>query len=123
MTEIDVTVDTKALEDLIAKLEGSDGDLAKVAEAMAEEIHDEADQRVPRDTGNLAKSGRTESRLDGSAAVIYGDKRAPYALAVHEDPSVQPVTGEKRFLRNAAMEGRKLLRLAAARLAKSFDSK
>ena len=120
---IDVTTDTSGLEDLIAKLEGSDGDLAKVAEAMAEEIHDEADQRVPRDTGNLAKSGRTESRRDGSAAVIYGDERAPYALAVHEDPSVQPTSGEKRFLRNAAMQGTKLLRIAAARLAKTFDSK
>ena len=38
---IEVKTDTSGLEDLIAKLEGSDGDLAKVAEAMAEEIHEE----------------------------------------------------------------------------------
>ena len=118
---IEVKTDTSGLDALIKRLEGSDGDLAKVAEAMAEEIHDEADQRVPRDTGNLAKSGRTESRRDGSAAVIYGDKRAPYAAAVHEDPSVQPTSGKKKFLRNAAMQSRKLLRLAAARLARTFE--
>ena len=118
--DIDVTVDTKALEALIKRLEGSDGDLAKAAEAMAEAIHHDADQRVPKDTGNLAKSGRTESRRDGSAAVIYGDAKAPYALAVHEDPSVQPTSGEKRFLRNAAMQGVKLLRIAAARLSKTI---
>ena len=117
---IEVKVDTSGLEALIKRLEGSDGDLAKVAEAMAEEIHDEADQRVPKDTGALKKSGRTEARRDGSAAVIYGDERAPYALAVHEDPSVQPTSGEKRFLRNAAMQGTKLLRIAAARLSKTI---
>ena len=117
---IDVMVDTKALEDLIKRLEGSDGDLAKAAQAMAETIHEDADQRVPKDTGALKKSGRTEARRDGSAAVIYGDERAPYALAVHEDPSVQPTSGEKRFLRNAAMQGNKLLRIAAKRLSKTI---
>ena len=39
---------------------------------------------------------------------------------VHEDPSVKPTSGEKKWLRNAAMEGRKLLRVAAARLSKTF---
>ena len=118
---LDVKVDTSGLEDLIKRLEGSDGELAKAAEAMAEAIHEDADQRVPKDTGALKKSGRTESRRDGSAAVIYGDQRAPYALAVHEDPSVQPTSGEKRFLRNALMESRKLLRVAASRLSKTME--
>ena len=69
----------------------------------------------------VAKSGRTESRPDGSAAVIYGEQaKAPYALAVHENPAIQPRTGEKKWLRNAAMEGRKLLRVAASRLSKTF---
>ena len=117
---IEMKVDTSGLEDLIKRLEGSNGDLAKVAEAMAEAIHEDADERVPKDTGALKKSGRTESRRDGSAAVIYGDEKAPYALAVHEDPNVKPTTGEKKFLRNAAMQGSKLLRLAAARLAKTI---
>ena len=87
---------------------------------MAEVIHEEADARVPRDTQALAKSGRTEARPDGSAAVIYGDEKAPYALAVHEDPSVQPASGEKRFLRNAMMQANKLLRIAATRFEKVF---
>ena len=120
MTEIEVKVDTKALEDLIAKLEGSDGELAKAALAMAEAIHDDADQRVPKDTGALKKSGRTESRRDGSAAVVYGDQRAPYAASLHESPSIQPTSGEKRFLSNAAMQGVKLLRIAAKRLSRTF---
>ena len=119
--EIEVKVDTTGLDALIKRLEGSDGELAKVAEAMAEAIHKSADQRVPKDTGALKKSGRTESRRDGSAAVIYGDSKAPYALAVHEDPSVQPTSGEKKFLRNAAMESRKLLRVAASRLSKTIS--
>ena len=38
MTEIDVKVDTSGLDALIKRLEGSDGDLAKAAKAMAEEI-------------------------------------------------------------------------------------
>ena len=118
---IEVKTDTSGLEDLIAKLEGSDGDLAKLAQAMAEVIHEEADARVPRDTGRLEKSGRTESRRDGSAATIFGNEKAPYALAVHEDPNVQPRTGEKRFLRAALMQGNKLLRVAAKRLSKTFE--
>ena len=120
MIEFDVTVDMSGLDALTKRLEGADGE---VAMAMAEAILEEADQRVPRDTGALAKSGRTESRRDGEAAVIYGDERAPYALAVHEDPNVRPVSGEKQFLRNSAMQSRKLLRLAAARLAKSLAGK
>ena len=117
---IEVKTDTSGLEDLIKRLEGADGDLAKAAEAMAEAIHEDADERVPKDTGALKKSGRTESRRDGSAAVIYGDERAPYALTVHEDPSVQPTSGEKRFLRNSLMRANKLLRVAASRLSKTI---
>ena len=86
---------------------------------MAETILEEAVERAPHDTGELRKSGRTEARRDGSA-VIFGNERAPYALAVHEDPSVQPTSGEKRFLRNALMESRKLLRVAASRLSKTI---
>ena len=52
---IEVKVDTSGLEDLIKRLEGSNGDLAKVAEA----IHEDADERVPKDTGRLKRSGRT----------------------------------------------------------------
>ncbi len=59
-TMIDVTTDTSGLEALIKRLEGSDGDLAKAAEAMAETILEDADQRVPKDTGALKKSGRTQ---------------------------------------------------------------
>ena len=68
----------------------------------------------------MAKSGRTESRRDGSAAVLYGDERAPYALGVHESPAVQPRSGSKRFLRDSLMQSRKLLQIAAASLEKAF---
>ena len=40
--------------------------------------------------------------------------------ALHENPAIEPRTGEKKWLRNAAMEGRKLLRVAASRLSKTF---
>ena len=116
----DVTVDLVNIDDLVKRIQEAEGDAAL---AMAEQIHESADQRVPKDTGALKKSGRVEARRGGEAAVIYGDERAPYALAVHEDPSVQPTSGEKQFLRNAAMDSRKLLRVAAARLAKEFDTK
>ena len=118
---IDVKVDVSGIEDLIARLGGSNGDIAKVAEDLAEEVFVEADKRVPRDTGALAESGRVEKRKDGFA-VVYGDKDAPYALDVHENPSVQPTSGSKRWLRDAAMESsRKLLRIAAARLSKTIS--
>ena len=116
---IDVTTDTSGLDALIKRLEGSDGDLAKVAAAMAETILEDAVQRAPHDTGELRKSGRTEARRDGSA-VIFGSAKAPYAAAVHEDPSVQPTSGEKRFLRNSLMQANKLLRVAASRLARTI---
>ena len=116
---IEVKVDTSGLEDLIKRLEGSNGDLAKVAEAMAETILEDAVERAPHDTGELRKSGRTEARRDGSA-VIFGSAKAPYAAAVHEDPSVQPTSGEKRFLRNSLTQANKLLRIAASRLSKTI---
>ena len=115
---IEVKTDTSGLEDLIKRLEGADSEVAK---ALAKAIHEDAGGRVPKDTGALAKSGRTESRPDGSAAVIYGDAKAPYAAAVHEDPNVKPTSGEKRFLRNAAMQRTRLLRIAADRLSKKLE--
>ena len=118
MTEIDVTVDLVPIEDLVKRRQEAEGDAAL---AMAEVIHKSADQRVPKDTGALKKSGRVEARRGGEAAVIYGDAKAPYALALHESPSIEPRAGEKKWLRNAAMEGRKLLRVAASRLAKAFE--
>ena len=117
---IEAKVDLVNIDDLVKRIQEAGDDAAK---AMAEQIHESADQRVPKDTGALKKSGRVEARRGGEAAVIYGDERAPYALAVHEDPSVHPTSGEKQFLRNAAMQGTRLLRIAAARLAKEFESK
>ena len=112
---LDVKTDLAPLDDLIRRLEGSDDE---AAEAVAEAIHADADTRVPQATGALRKSGRVEARGAGEAAVVYGDKSAPYALTVHESPAIQPRTGEKMWLRNSAMEARKLLRVAAATVAK-----
>ena len=52
-----------------------------------------------RTRGRCKKSGRTEARRDGSAAVIYGDERRHHMrLAVHEDPiRATDKSGEKRF--------------------------
>ena len=117
---IDVKVNTEALDQLIRRLEGTNGELSKVAAAMGEAILEDATERVPVDTGKLKESGRTESRRDGTA-VIFGDERAPYAADLHENPSIEPTSGEKRFLRNAAMQGTKLLRIAAARLTRTIS--
>ena len=114
---IDVKVDLVNIDDLVKRIQEAEGDAAL---AMAQTIHKSADQRVPKDTGALKKSGRTQSNRDGSASVIYGSAEAPYAASLHEDPAVVPRTGEKKWLRNAAMEGRKLLRIAAARLSKTI---
>ena len=75
---IEVTVDLPNIDDLVKRIQEAEGDAAL---AMAQTIHESADQRVPRDTQALAKSGRTEARPDGSAAVVYGNEKAPYALA------------------------------------------
>ena len=80
---LEVKIDLVPLDDLVRRIQEAE---AEATLAMARAIHEEADARVPRDTQALAKSGRTEARPDGSAAVIYGDARAPYARAVHEDP-------------------------------------
>ena len=52
--------------------------------------------------------------------MIYGSAEAPYAAALHEHPAIEPTSGEKKWLRNAAMEGRKLLRIAAKRLSRTI---
>ena len=114
---IEVKVDLVSIDDLVKRIQEAKDDAAL---AMAQAIHEDADQRVPVSTGELKKSGRTESRPDGSAAVIYGNAKVNYALAVHESPSIEPRTGEKKWLRNASMEATKLLRIAAKRLEKVF---
>ena len=100
---IEVKVDTAALSKLIADLaEGFDDE---VVEAMAQEILDGADQRVPVDTGALKESGHVEERPGATAAVVYGGETAPYASTVHE---LHPGPG-KGFLRDAAMDKRRIM--------------
>ena len=108
---IEVKVDTAALSKLIADLaEGFDDE---VVEAMAQEILEGADERVPVDTGKLKESGHVEERPGATAAVVYGGKTAPHAAAVHELHS-----GPGRaFLRDAAMDQRRIMG-AAAKVAK-----
>ena len=108
---IEVKVDTVALSKLIADL--SEGFDDEVVEAMAQQILEGADARVPVDTGALKESGHVEDRPGASAAVVYGGKKAPHAAAVHE---LHPGPG-RAFLRDAAMDKRKIL-AAAAKVAK-----
>ena len=108
---IEVKVDTAALSKLIADLaEGFDDE---VVEAMAEQILEGADARVPVDTGALKESGHVEDRPGASAAVVYGGKKAPHAAAVHE---LHPGPG-RAFLRDAAMDKSRIMG-AVAKVAK-----
>ena len=110
---IDVTVDLPNIDELVKRIQEAEGDAALL---MAEAIHEGADERVPVDTGSLKESGRVEARPGPAAAVIYGGPKAKHAAAVHE---LHPGPG-KHFLRDSAMESRKLLRVAAKRLSKTF---
>ena len=71
------------------------------AEAMAEDVLKRSQGVVPVQTGKLKQSGRVAKRSDGSAAVVYGGAGVSYAAAVHARPG-------KRFLRDPAMDTRKL---------------
>jgi len=83
--------------------------------SLADEVMDEAQKRVPRDTEALAKSRFVES---GDGYVLLGYS-ASYALAVHEEPSSARATGEAFWLENAldsiANGGARKIALSATR--------
>ena len=108
---IEVKVDTTALSKLIADL--SEGFDDEVVEAMAEQILEGADARVPVDTGALKESGHVEERPGATAAVVYGGPKAKHAAAVHE---LHPGPG-RAFLRDAAMDKNRIMG-AVAKVAK-----
>ena len=110
---IEVTVDTAALSKIIDDL--SEGFEGEVVEAMAQEILEGADERVPVDTGQLKESGHVEERRGASAAVVYGGAKAPYAASVHE---LHRGPG-KAFLRDAALDKRRVMG-AVAKVAKKI---
>ena len=91
---IDVTIDID--EAALAKLFDAPDEAAG---AMAKAIQEGAQERVPVDTGQLKKSGKTKKSGKGSAAVVYGGPGAAYANVVES---------RKHFLRDAAMDSRKL---------------
>ena len=118
---IEVKVDTKALEELIKRLEGL-GE-KQVTRAMADAIFEEADANVPVDEGHLKASGKVEPRANGDTAVVYGGPKAQHAAAVHESPNIQPKTGKKKWLRDAAMQRRKILDAAAKATKKIIEGR
>lgn len=86
-----VEVDTSSLEaGLEAVADMFRAALDEAADAMAESILDEADKRVPEDTGTLRRTGQTVSELgQAEASVRYGEgvlggEDAPYAVMVHD---------------------------------------
>ena len=102
-----VTVDTSALDRIIARLEEADAPMA-----MARAVYDESRTQVPVDTGALKRSGRIEERADGAVAVVYGGPNARYAASVHEIPGRRYRRGKWQYLRDPAMD-RKVGRAAA----------
>jgi len=107
----EVKVDVSGLDRLIKQLEEAE---PEAVEAMAKSILEDADKRVPVDEGDLKASGRVEVRRKGGKAegiVRYGGRAAPHAGPVE--------FGEgkgRRFLRDAAIKGRKKHAEAAARV-------
>ena len=116
---ISVRADLGGLDALIRALEGKGR--AEVTKAMGEAILAGADERVPRDSGDLAKTGRVVPLKGGATAVRYGDEGVKYAAAVHESPSIQPKSGTKRFLRESAMDGKRVTKAAAAAARKIIE--
>jgi hypothetical protein len=57
-------------------------DLKDANQAAAKIVLAEADRGVPRKSGALARSGRT-NRAAGKANVLYGNARVPYAPPIH----------------------------------------
>ena len=115
-------IELKSNLDLDALLRRVSPALDKGAEAMAGVVAAEAERTVPEDTGDLKKSGKTVAGPPGSheAAVRYGGKKAPHALAVHEYTGEGGNTG-KPWLRDALMgEAREAVQAAAETVRKEL---
>ena len=85
---IGVTIDTAAISKLIDDL--AEGFEHEVVEAMAQEILDGADQRVPVDTGKLKESGHVEERRGGASANPAAAGSCPAPTGPAGDPSNGP---------------------------------
>ena len=100
----------------------------EAALAIGQVIYALSLEQVPVRTGNLRGSGRVEQfgrvvagqgssagspdTADGSAAVVYGDHAVDYARQVH-DENRRYRRGKWQYLRDPAMESRKLLAAGA----------
>lgn len=90
----------------------------EAAEAMAAEVYEESQRRVPYVEGyrTLQKSGRIEHDGNGKARVMYGGPEADHAGAVEFKPGIKYRHGrEGHFLRNSLMATAKRQTAAAAR--------
>lgn len=78
-------------------------DVGKATRQIADEIHADCASRpgkgVPRDTGNLAATGKVRGPDARSRSTIsYGGTAAPYAMAQHERLDYHHDLGEARWL-------------------------
>ena len=80
---------------------------------MAETIAEAADRDAPVDTGRLKASQRIRENADGSYSVTYGDSKVQYAAVVHNSTRGRLNSGQRGWLRKAAMQGRKIGNAAA----------
>ena len=110
---ITVTADLSGLDRLIASLDGKGG--VEIVRAMANEILAGAQEKVPVQTGDLKKTGHVEKRKGTSHAVVFGGKHGGARSATQPvSTKARPAqTGEKEFLRSAAMDKRRVLGAAA----------
>ena len=81
--------------------------------AMAEDILARSQAEVPVATGELKRSGRIEKGPGGTVAVVYGGPNVRYAASVHNIPGVRYARGKWQYLRDPAMESRKVGAAAA----------
>ena len=95
MIEVKVDMD---LDGLLRRVSPA---LDRGARAMADVVAEEADRTVPVDEGDLKRSGETVQKMGShEAAVRYGGKDAPHALAVHEFTGERGASG-RPWLRDA----------------------
>lgn len=77
---------------------------------VGEEVLDRAEQLCPKETGNLARTGRIvfrkRIRRGGFYQILirFGGARAPYAVFVHNNPNVRHPNGTDLYLFKAAKE-------------------
>ena len=105
---MEVTVDVKGLDELIATL-GLLGEAIRDGAHTALEdgalvIHKATVPLIPIDTGDLRATARVEVESDGSVSVVVGNANVGYAVYVHENLTAYHASGQAKFLEAAGLE-------------------